>query len=110
MKIFAIIPLIILASPAVYADWHYLDKVTRVHIRSDSVTVRGDNPSGESCVDEVDHYGTLNVLINEPNYREYLAMALLAQSTGKGISCHVPPGTIRANGVCPMSNCYIYVP
>jgi len=88
------------------ADWHYLDKVTKVTVRGDAVYVQGTNARGHTCVNESSFYGTLNHLSTEPGHKEYYSLALSAQAMGKGLACYVY--NVRANGVCVMDNCYSY--
>jgi hypothetical protein len=95
-----------LMSSPVFAGWHYLDRVVQVTVTGDSFYVRGANTSGDSCVNHVGFYGTLYHSGTQPGHKEYYAMALLAQSTEKGMACHVPgPDT---QNPCAMANCYLY--
>ena len=84
--------------------WHTVDKVTKVTVRGDYFMVEGTNPSGYACVSESNFYGTLNHHASEAGHNAYYAMALTAQTTGKGMACYVY--TVRSTGVCVMANCY----
>lgn len=105
MRYFICILLAALFSNAYSAGWHTLSKVTRVTVRGEKFYVRGSDPSGESCTDESEFYGTLDHFSSEAGHDQYYTLALTAQTTGKGISCYIYQK--RDSGVCVMANCYI---
>jgi hypothetical protein len=84
---------------------HTMTQVTKVTVQNGIIYVKGTNAVGGSCQDYLGFYGTLYTPATDPGFKNFYALALAAQLTGKGLFCYVAdPGT---NQPCKMENCSI---
>ena len=105
-QIFSLIMLCALSSQA-SAEWHHLQKITKVSVLGNTIVVQGTNPSGHSCGNYNGFYGTLYHTEGSPGHKEYYAMALTAYTAGKGMSCYVTFTGLGDDAVCKMENCHM---
>jgi hypothetical protein len=80
-------------------------QVTKVTVQNGVIYVKGSSWTGAGCQDLYGTYGTLYTLATDPGYKNFYALALSAQLSGKGLWCYV--GTRDSNNVCKMENCAI---
>jgi hypothetical protein len=83
---------------------HSMTQVTKVTVMNGIIFVRGTNATGGECQDYAGFYGTLSSPSTDVSHKQYYALALAAQITGKGLFCYVaaPDST---NKTCRMENC-----
>jgi hypothetical protein len=94
-----------LASAPSSAQDHNLARVTKVTVQNGVIYVKGSSWAGAGCEDLYGTHGTLYSLATDPGYKNFYALALSAQLSGKGLWCYI--GTIDSNKVCKMENCAI---
>src|SRR5688572_23648643 len=66
-KLIVLLAALFVSAPA-FAGWHLITQVTKVTIIGGRFYVRGTNPTGHSCVDEANYYGTLAHNDSDPGH------------------------------------------
>jgi hypothetical protein len=97
--------LLVIFTLSVEAEWHELGEIAKVTVQGDYVYVQGSNPTGHQCTDLYNFYGTMFIERTQSGFSEYYSMALAGYAAGKSMACHVT--TVRDDGVCRMTNCYL---